>query len=212
MGHSAHDCGRTAAEQAAGSTRATDRPTSSTPQPACLLALPLNLSSPPPGIETGWADEETAQEVAGMPCDACNRRRCGAGETEGFVAGLHEGHVGDLCVSNRAVCVPCGLPASASASPPDSSSLSSIRRVPPKPGGLASHDLSTRSARPAAAPAHRSHAARESSRGGLIHRSSVSQRLLLHASRLLTPPPMPSPHSPQHAYHAASVSLLLAPG
>jgi hypothetical protein len=28
-----------------------------------------------PGIETGWADEESAQELAGAACDACNRSR-----------------------------------------------------------------------------------------------------------------------------------------
>ena len=28
-----------------------------------------------PGLETGWADEESAAELAGFPCDACNRHR-----------------------------------------------------------------------------------------------------------------------------------------
>eukprot|EP00887_Chlorella_sp_A99_P003624 scaffold7.g3624.t1 len=28
-----------------------------------------------PGLETGWASEEQAQELAGQPCDACNRSR-----------------------------------------------------------------------------------------------------------------------------------------
>ena len=33
-----------------------------------------------PGIETGWADEESAQELAGAACDACNRSRWASGQ------------------------------------------------------------------------------------------------------------------------------------
>ena len=64
-----------AAGQQAGGPDASTCPA---PRPPCSMRA---------GLETGWTDEDGAQELAGMACDACNRSRWQGWERDGRRAG-----------------------------------------------------------------------------------------------------------------------------
>lgn len=80
---------------------------------------------PPAGLETGWTDEDAAQDFAGMTCDACNRSRWAPvalgcrGGGYGCTAGGLEGRCAHSAQPNRSstpLPAPAGLMPRASSS------------------------------------------------------------------------------------------------